>query len=134
MEKLKEQNDRQILWIADLIGNQGKTFLGMYIYGVEDAFMLYPAKESDNAYRYQKEKIVVVDLARADIDDGLYQQVERYKNGMVCSNKYESCLKIAFDVKIIVLANELPNFNRWSIDRYDAYSLIEGDLTYVNPV
>jgi len=106
----------------------------MYLCAMKDAFVLAPAKESDNAFRYQKETTVVVDLAKADIDDGLYSQVERYKNGLVISNKYESCMKFSFDVKIVVFANELPNFNRWSIDRYDTYDLSEGELTYVNPI
>lgn len=106
----------------------------MYLCGMQDAFVLVPAKESDNAYRYQKEEYVIVDLAKSDIDDGLYAQVERYKNGMVVSNKYESCTKFAFDVKIVIFANQLPNFNRWSIDRYDVYDLSDGELTYVNPI
>lgn len=131
---LERQDQRQILWITDIVGNQGKSFMASYLFACKGGFLYYPGKECDNAYRYNHETLVVVDISRASVDDVLYGDLEHYKNGRVNSTKYTPQLKLSMDVKIVVFANELPNFNRWSIDRYDCYDLSDGELTYVTPI
>lgn len=104
-----------------------------YLFAVKGAFIYKGSNPVNNAYRYNREELVVVDISRAEVVDTLYAALEDYKNGVVISDKYQSCLKLARNVKVVVFANELPNFYRWSIDRYDVYELSDGELTYITP-
>lgn len=128
---LYAQGDREVLWIENSEGNAGKTQLGKHLLD-EGAFFTRGGKWADLAYRYDHEDVVVYDLTKTQEDFIPYKQIEMFKDGIIESNKYVSCLKqpeLGF-CKIVIFANYYPDVTAASIDRWNIYSLdAKGNLT-----
>ena len=123
LDKLLEQNNRQVLWIYDEPGNKGKTQLGLYIKTIHNAFFVRNGKSADIAFAYNYEKLVVVDLTREQSDRVNYQIIENFKDGIMFSPKYESMTKSFEPCKVIVLSNFMPDESKLSEDRWDIWDL-----------
>lgn len=124
MKELYEQNDREIIWVVSKKGNIGKTQLSKKLID-EGCFYTRGGKMNDITYRYGEEDIVVMDLVRSQEEYTPYKLIETFKDGIIESNKYMSCLKYPPNgyCKIIVLANYFPNQNEISIDRWRIYNI-----------
>jgi len=123
LERIKRQNDRQITWVWSTKGNVGKSYLGKWIVRKENGIIL-EGRVADMACAYvkRKEPFVVVDLSRTleTKDLGwLYSFLEKLKNGMLFSSKYNSDMHLFEPPKIVVFANFVCDFSCWSEDRYD---------------
>lgn len=125
---LMEQTDRQILWVYDPIGNQGKSFLSNYLHITKDAFIGTIEKKSDIAYRYNSESLVCIDIPREQDDYLSYNFIEQIKNGIVISTKYQCSTKYVSNAKVIIFSNALPDATKWTSDRYQIYTISNGDL------
>lgn len=122
-----EQNDRQVLWIYDEVGNSGKSFLGTYLLS-KGACLFERGSAVDLAYQYNFEDVVVFDLCRSS-EYMPYQMMESLKNGRITSTKYQSCLKITpRALKVIVFSNALPDMTKLSMDRWVVKTLINNRL------
>lgn len=116
---LLEQGDRQILWIYDKRGNNGKSWLSNHIVATEDACIMVNGKSRDLACYYNCESIVIFDFSRTVEGRINYQMIEDLKNGRVFDPKYKSRMKYKLGVKIVCMANFEPDWEAMSLDRWD---------------
>jgi len=118
-DALQLQGDREIRFIVDFKGGEGKTKLAQYLCVKLNAFYCTGGKTADVMHAYQDQEYVVFDLARCtDTDFWPFQVMEFFKNGMGFSPKYTSCTKQFKPCKIIVFANQDVNYSKLSSDRY----------------
>ncbi len=132
VNKIKEQDNRKILWVVDPIGNSGKTELSKYLIHTEGAIRYQNGKSNDILYMYKGEPIIVFDLSRSQLEHINYGVIEDLKNGVFCCYKYESTMKMFKPPKMVIMMNKMPDMTALSIDRYDIYKIkktIEEDLS-----
>lgn len=118
------QNDRHVLWIYDQDGGKGKTTLAKYLVVNHQAVILHNGSTADIALTYDKQKYVVFDYTRTE-EKINYRAIEHLKNGLIFSSKYQSSMKSFPSPKVMCLANDLPDVNglskdRWHILEFDA--------------
>nr|WAE42481.1 MAG: replication associated protein [Cressdnaviricota sp.] len=121
-----EPDSRTIYWYTDYIGNLGKSFLTKYLYITYD-IEIVNGKATDifNCLRVRMEKspnktpkAIIVDVPRCMDKYISYQAIEKIKDGLVYSGKYEGGTILLDDVHIIVFSNSLPEQNQMSNDRW----------------
>lgn len=127
LEALDNQNDRQVLWIYDKVGNNGKTWLANHLLATRDTCILGNGRSRDLAHIYNGQDIVVFDFTRTVEGRINYQIIEEMKNGRILAPKYNSRIKYCLGVKILILANFLPDYNSMSLDRWDVRSIESTD-------
>lgn len=123
MIKHNIQNDRQICWIVDKVGNSGKSYFSDYLTHFYDCFTIDGShlKTKDFALSYNLERIVVIDFPRSTDEHYVnYDILEGLKNGRLWSPKYESCVKHFRHKKVQVycFANFYPDYSKLSADRW----------------
>lgn len=124
IEKLEQQNEREIYWVYDEDGNTGKTFLAKWLHFCKDAFYFENAKKADIACAWQLEEYAVCNLTRDKEGMTQYSIFESLKDGMVFSAKYESKTKVApKPVKLVIMSNWLPDVSTMSMDRWKILQL-----------
>ena len=120
LQAAQQQNDRQVTWVYDPVGNTGKTVWSKWMIVKHQAIRFENAKTTDLAHAYNGEPIVIFDFSRFVNERVNYGAIESLKNGMIFSGKYQSKSKIfPKGQKIIVLANFLPKTSAMSADRWD---------------
>lgn len=110
-------HDRHIHWVFDHDGGKGKTFLAKHLVSVHGAFYSTGGKSTDIIYSYSGQRIVIFDFVRETHDFVNYGAIESIKNGLMSSNKYESCQKFYPPPHVIVFANFQPADGKLSADR-----------------
>lgn len=116
-----EPNDREIIFVVDLIGNSGKTWFGKYYCWLHDnAQVLNPGKKADLAYALRDDlRVVFLDVARSKQGEFVqYDFLEEVKNGYIFSPKYTSFFKTYGSLHVVVTTNEFPDMTKLSADRY----------------
>lgn len=121
---------RKIIWYHDEAGNTGKSFLAGYLQ-TKGAVVLTNGKSADLNYIYNGEPIVIFDYTRSMETFVNYGILETFKNGSLCSTKYQGCIKRFPVPHVIVMSNFQPEFNKLSLDRWDVRSFNETDLKYM---
>lgn len=116
-------NDREIIFVVDKVGNQGKTwFAKRYCIDHPDAQYMEPAKKADMAYALRTDiRVLFVNLSRTNdskTQEYLYSFLESVKDGMVFSPKYESMMKMLNPPHIVVMTNTDPDYGLLSEDRF----------------
>lgn len=119
IEDLLEQDDREVMWIWDAIGNVGKSWLAGYLECKHNAFVVEQGKKNDIAHAYDYEPIVCFDLTRMQSEHMNYSTIENFKNGRIFSGKYDSGVKRFDPCKVVVFANWEPDESKLSADRWD---------------
>ncbi|KAK3100423.1 hypothetical protein FSP39_019735 [Pinctada imbricata] len=122
-----QQDDRQILWINDEVGGQGKSTLAKYMMG-EGAMYATNASTHNFAFAYKEQPVVIFDYVRDDQTAINYGVLENLKNGMIFSSKYESQVKRFKPAKVAVFANFPPDREKLSADRWVVFDLVDGHL------
>lgn len=118
-DALQLQNDREIRFVVDFKGGEGKTKLAQYLVENLNAFYCTGGKTCDIMHAYSDQEYVVFDLARCTgVEFWPFQVMEFFKNGMGFSPKYTSCTKQFKPCKIIVFSNQDINYSKLSADRY----------------
>lgn len=123
-------NNRQIVFVVDEVGDQGKSWFADYYEMLHEdrTQIIIPGKKADMAYAVDEEKSVFFfDCPRSKQGDFIqYDFLEELKNGRIFSPKYESGIK-RFPKKphVIVLMNEFPDDSKLSKDRYLIYEIRE---------
>lgn len=118
-------DDRSIFWIWDESGNKGKSAFAKYMCINHDALCV-DGKANDifNGIANFKEdkgyypEIVIVDCPRHNIGYMNYGAIEKVKNGLVFSGKYESKQMIFNSPHVIIFANSEPEIEKYSADRW----------------
>lgn len=122
LREVKEDADeRTILFVVDGIGNNGKSWFCNYLLNSLDFVQLMdPGKKADMAYELRQDvRILLVDCARSRTEVLDYHFLEKVKDGVVFSPKYESVVKfLKHNVHVIVFMNQNPDYTKLSSDRY----------------
>ena len=121
MKLIEIQGDREILFVIDEQGNQGKTLLTQYITLTQKGQCFDSTNKKDVAYALNPEKkIFIFDMTRATEPKMSLQILESIKNGIVFSGKYESGTKIVAGAKVVVMANTFTELHeaQLSVDRF----------------
>jgi len=119
-------NDREICFVVDVVGNQGKTWFSRYYTDLHDnAQIIVPGKKADMAFIVDDNcRVFFLDAPRAKQAEFVqYDFLEELKNGMVFSPKYESTIKKFKTPHVVVMMNEEPDMTKLSADRYNIIRL-----------
>jgi len=146
-----EEDDRSIYWFYETTGCVGKSTICKILYARNDiSTVLGDGKKADVAFKiaeWQKNNehkdpdVIILDCPRDNIGHIDYTIIEKLKDGLFSSGKFESCevffLKIPH---ILIFANEEPEYDKVSLDRWNVYEIIEdklvkrtGELGALNP-
>lgn len=125
----RKQTDREVLWVTDKVGGEGKSTLAKHICTTQNAMYCNNASTADFAYAYKEEPIVIFDFVRDEQTKVNYGLLEQLKNGLLFSPKYMSTVKKFDPVKVCCFANFYPNFDMMSQDRWIHLTLTRGKLT-----
>jgi len=113
----QEPDDRHIVWIYDPDGGIGKTRLSRWLVDHKNAFYTNGGRSIDITYSYSHQPIVIFDFVRESQEFISYSTIEQLKNGILSSNKYQSCLKRFKSPHVIIFANFEPADGKFSKDR-----------------
>lgn len=128
IEKINNQNSRQILWVHETTGNVGKSELAKYLEVVKNTFLISQGKRDDIAYAYKFQPIVAIDVTRTGKEFTNYSLIEAFKNGRLFSPKYHSRQLTFKYAKVVVFSNHPPKYIdekgelTLSEDRWDIYT------------
>lgn len=130
LELEKEPNDRTIWWIWDESGNVGKSAFSKYLCVHHHALIL-SGKGSDMKYgviAYDKAEdvapeIIILDIPRSNLNYVSYTGIEEVKGGCFFSPKYESTNYVMNSPHIVCFANEEPNKENMSLDKWKIIEL-----------
>jgi len=122
MDIIKTKPDkRTIHWFYEPNGGVGKTTLCKFLCVEHKAIML-TGKSNDMYHQLSKMKeikLVIVDIPRSSQDYINYGAIEQIKNGLIFSGKYEGKQLIFNCPHVICFANEAPNTEKMSLDRWN---------------
>ena len=121
---------RSVYWLWEPDGGVGKSMLVRYLCMSMRA-LLVSGKDSDIKHGVVSFKeasgegpeLVIVDCPRSSVGYVSYSGIEQVANGCFFSSKYESAMCITTQPKILCFANEPPNVERMSLDRWQIYRI-----------
>nr|QKV51230.1 putative replication associated protein [Crucivirus sp.] len=123
-------NARSVIWCWEAQGDTGKSFFVKHL-AVNHGFQpLTNAATRDIACAWERGN-VCIDYARTDSTERNYDIIEKIKNGLMFSAKYQSCTKFSEqykDVHVICFANEPPDVTKLSMDRWRIYNIVDKKL------
>lgn len=131
----KTPDDRQITFVVDHKGNEGKSWFAHYYEQKHDNVqVMVPGKKADMAYTLIDEPhCLIVDAPRSKQGEFVqYDFLEEVKNGYVFSPKYESRVKHFRAPHVVCMMNEYPDMTKLSEDRYNIIVLNEGTNMLIN--
>lgn len=119
-------DSRTVHWVFDKEGNSGKSFLVKYLclrFGTivangkaNDIFNQVATMMDSGEDKYPE--IVVLDIPRSNKDYVSYGAIEKLKDGLLYSGKYEGRCCIFPSPHVICFSNSLPEWNMMSDDRW----------------
>lgn len=87
----------------------------------ENAFYISGGKTADIALAYARQDIVIFDFAREQEERVNYHCIEKFKDGLMWSPKYNSKTKIFRPPRVLVFSNFEPDVTKLSADRWDLH-------------
>lgn len=134
IEKIIETqpDDRSIYWFYESRGGIGKSVFCKYIHQMHDAIFVPPKR--DDAFHAIAKKIeakepidlVVYDIPRCIKEEFIsYSAIEKVKDGLFSSGKYEGCMCCYACPHVIVFSNHPPDTSKLSADRWHVYELTD---------
>lgn len=116
---------RRIHWYWESVGNVGKTSLCRYLCHHHHALILsgkgtdifhgiVKYKETMSAYP----RVIIIDIPRSSLEYVSYAAIEKVKDGLFFSGKYEGCMVLMNAPHIICFANSEPQVEKMSMDRW----------------
>lgn len=119
----QEPDDRKVYWFWSTKGNIGKSTFAKYCVAKLNALFFEEGKKADimklifDADMDDK-NLVIIDVPRANGNKVSYKSIESIKNGMIYSSKYEGGYKLFNPPHLFVFANEPPQRELLSEDRW----------------
>jgi len=125
---LMAQNNRKIMWVYDVQGGKGKTWLAAYLRDVYQFDLLNGTTLTKDVVGLLSDEIrgVAFDVTRNDSAHFSYQTLEHVKNGYLITGKYEGIKRLFKICPVIVFANFEPIRTALSEDRWDIHCLQDG--------
>lgn len=129
-----EPNDRSIHWIYDKEGNKGKSFLTTYLDFYEKT-IITNGKASDvfncvkNYLDTEKisPKIIILDVPRSNLEYISYLAIEKMKDGLFYSGKYEGGRIRLIPFHLFIFANEKPIESKLTKDRIELINISDNE-------
>lgn len=123
-----EYHRRTIHWVWSKEGCLGKTEFCRYMMAHHGAILCWNACSKDVAHIVSKKedkKIILFDFERGAVDRGNinYNIIERLKGGILFSGKYDGDSQLFNHPNIMCFANEPPEKERLSKDRWNVIEL-----------
>lgn len=124
LDIIKKKPDlRKIYWYWDKEGGIGKSLFAKHLVLKYNAMVIGGLKRDIlygvTSWLDENElKIVVLDIARTEMNNISYSSIERLKNGMFFNGKYESKMVTFNSPHIIIFSNYEPRYNELSRDRW----------------
>jgi len=127
---LEEPDDRSVHWYYDYVGGIGKSLLVKLLCYKYNA-VVCSGKAADMKYMIIKfnekngrfPECVIFDVPRSMKDYLSYSGIEEIKNGCFASSKYECDMVIMNSPHVLVFANDLPEVDKLSKDRWVIHDL-----------
>lgn len=124
-------NERTVHWYWEPIGNKGKSFLAKYIDWKYNA-IIASGKQLDifNQYKLYIEenkkcpRVALIDVPRSHKDYVCYSTMEKIKDGLLYSGKYEGGKIRLIPHHLIVFANFPPDKTKMSEDRWNIVEIV----------
>lgn len=118
-------DERKVYWFYEENGNHGKSFLAKYLDWKHNA-IIANGKQSDVFNQYSsfleefktQPSLAIIDIPRSHKEYVCYSTLEKIKDGLVYSGKYEGAKLRLIPHHLIVFANFRPNENKLSEDRW----------------
>lgn len=120
-----EPDERKVYWYWEYEGNRGKTFLAKWLDWKHNA-IIANGKQSDIYNQYAKfteetkdqPTLAIIDIPRSHKDYVCYSTMEKIKDGLVYSGKYEGTKLRLIPHHLIIFANFKPDKEKLSEDRW----------------
>ena len=135
-QKIQEDpDDRRIMWFYSTKGNVGKSSLTKHLVMKHNAILI-GGTFKDAYYAIAKMRIkptlVIFDIPRNQGRKVSYTAMEGIKNGCFFAQKYESLMVLMNNPHIVIFANEAPQTEAMSDDRWEIYCLDnQDDLAHI---
>lgn len=122
-----DPDNRTIHWYYEFTGNVGKSFLCKYLVLKYDG-IIASGKKSDvfnqvkcwlDEHKNESPRLIILDIPRTARDYVNYGVLEKLKDGMIYSGKYEGGICCLENVHVICFANSPPDMDRMSNDRWN---------------
>lgn len=120
-------DDRKIHVVVDKIGQRGKSWL-TYLMVAHLGATILGNKDADAAYAWQGERVVIFDVAKSRVGDINWGLVEKIKDGLLFSAKYQSGKKMFSKPHVLVFMNDDPPLSAMSLDRWDIVELTDAGV------
>nr|QNJ57236.1 replication protein [Cressdnaviricota sp.] len=112
---------RKVVWVWSTTGDEGKSYYANH-YDPKISHVLTGGKHADIYYTLSQiihsKKVIFFDYGRSG-GEMAYPVIEKLKDGMFTSTKYESRTIRFNPVHVIVMANHPPDTTKLSLDRWD---------------
>lgn len=134
---LEKNNDKNIYWIYDKIGNTGKTSICDYIIeNYSNVQYFDDAKRSDVYKQIVKSgftpNICLFDLSKECMKLLHYDAIAQCKAGVIYSSKNQTIsINLYFEPKVIVFSNNMPKFNLFNLEYWKIYTIKDNVLEKV---
>ena len=133
----KRADNRLIYWFYSENGEMGKSQFCKWICEKYDHIFIDEGKKADLMCCVMADPellkvdnlVVLIDVPRQNGNKVSYKSLESIKNGLIFSPKYESRSARFNSPHIIVFANEPPDIDTMSIDRWRIYEIFD-DYTF----
>lgn len=129
IDKIEEKPDkRKVYWYWEENGNIGKTFLAKYLDWKYDA-IIANGKQGDVFHAYaqylekNQPKVSIIDIPRSHKEYVCYSTMEKIKDGLVHSGKYEGKKLRICRHHLIIFANFPPDKRQLSEDRWEIVNI-----------
>lgn len=109
-------DDRDIIWVIDVVGGKGKSFLAEYLVANMDGIKLR-GKDADILHAYNGQRVAIFDMPRRARTTVPYEAMEDIKNGVYFTGKYESGMRRFKRPHVVVFANFEPDPNSITQDK-----------------
>lgn len=118
--------DRKLYWFYEDEGGWGKSTCALHMIDFMDAILMAGAN-NDILYAYveylkhndgESPKTIIFDIPRVNGNHISYAAIESIKNGVIFSPKYESGMVRFNRPNVVVFANEYPEVDKMSEDRW----------------
>jgi len=118
-----EPDDRTVYWYWSQAGGVGKSQFAKYCVATQNCLFFEEGKKSDIMHLIfeapeDRLECMMVDVPRDNGNNVSYKAIESIKNGMIYSPKYEGGYKLFNSPHIFIFANQPPQEERLSSDRW----------------
>jgi len=132
----QEPNDRDIIWIYETSGCEGKTSLIKYLLDKykERAYYVSGGRANDITFQIVENEqdihLFLMNIPRNNEGFVSYNGLEQVKDGLVSTSKYKGGYQLFNPPHVIVMCNFYPDITSLSLDRWKIYKIENNDLTY----